>query len=74
MTEIDDELAEEFSFAQAGAVAHLETMAQVARDAAEDATSRSDPASAELLMKLAEEVEAYQRPVSAMSLPANAPA
>jgi hypothetical protein len=66
---------EEFGFAQGGAVAHLETMAQAARDAAEDVLVASAPptagqrAHAQRLTRAADACEALRVLVELIDLP-----
>lgn len=77
MSELDDfdTPFEAFQFAQAGAVAHLETMAQAARDAAEDVLLGAAPIAGEMrahaqrLAQAAEQCDALGVLVSMLDLP-----
>jgi len=65
---------EEFGFARGGAVAHLETMAQAARDAAEDVLAGSPltgamRSHAQRLIEVAEGCDALRVLVSLLDLP-----
>lgn len=72
---MEDESLEEFRFAQGGAVAHLETMAQAARDAAEDIMAGAAPPSnesrahAQHLTQTAEACDALRILVELVDLP-----
>lgn len=72
-----DEALEEFRSAQGGAVAHLETMAQAARDAAELALFEAEPmtvgmrARSAALTQLADRCDALRVLVELLDLPAN---
>ena len=77
MTELDDfdSPFEAFDAAQAGAVAHLETMGQTARDAAEDVLLGTAPITGEMrahaqrLTQAAEQCDALGVLISLLDLP-----
>ncbi|MGH2594712.1 MAG: hypothetical protein ACRDH7_01970 [Actinomycetota bacterium] len=60
---------EEFEFAQAGACAHVETMAQAARDAAEDALAHDERAHAQRLSQVAEQADAIRVLIEMLDMP-----
>ena len=60
---------EEFQFAQGGATAHLETMAQAARDAAEDALAHDERELAQRLSQVAEQADAIRVLIELLDLP-----
>ena len=80
MTELDDEDTpfEAFQAAQAGAVAHLETMSEVARETAQDALMASEPMTNEArhhaarLSQVGEQCDALGLLISLLDLPPDA--